>query len=796
MIGDKFDGYEVLGRIGVGGMGEVFEAVHEETGQRAAVKFLSREMAEADPQVAKRFRREIMSCRRIEHENIVKLLGHGVHNGQLYYAMELIPGQNLKDYLETHGNLSLKRVLRMAEDVCRAFVYLHARGFVHRDIKPGNLMLSEDGSAKIVDFGLVKATYSTNITSTGIVMGTPSYMSPEMLQGRTADARSDIFQLGLVLYRALTGREAFQGETALDIAEACIMQDPPAPHQVRSGIPEAVSRVVMKCIAKSPDDRYPSATDLLEDLSRVRGGGTVAASAGAGRKGASRATLALENPMPTAPLPKAPPRSGVPRWVLVTGVLAAVLSAGLAAAYVLLSRERVLPAGVGDLAVEAGTRAARISWTSETPYVTRVVLRELPEDEPAAGSEQEADLAGRDDKESGQILSNASQGETTAHDIVLPDLEPGSRYAVQVLLSNGERSLSHEFRTQVFEVSPVDVAYADLRTAILSFDVRPPSRARLRLSDGREISSLSSTPAGSHEIRVPGLSRLRQASGQLIFEDVFGDRHETPPMNLTSPVSAVETLLQRLSDFDGEPLMRAMMEDHELSGARLDALLARAAGSRELSDHLDRSASASRFFLDSQEIRPRDKSLLYGGLSAVLLLQKALSARKSGLSGDVLECLGESFSPAGKSRIPEAPVALTQPGRDLLPPEADPHRAAIARNLNWAADRSFLWETSLDWNRSIARGEVILTLAFEGGQPFTGAVTVEINREVTLVLPEVTEEDIPGSPGHRRGVLAHTFDGRFLRDGKNTFLVALAALPRELYPRKVTLVEAAVKVER
>ncbi|MBI3891307.1 MAG: serine/threonine protein kinase [Candidatus Wallbacteria bacterium] len=271
MTPERLGPYKIVDRVGAGGMGEVYKGVHETTEQVVAIKVLH-SSEEEDTQLLKRFRREIVSAGRLSHDNIVRLFESGEEDDFIWYAMEYIDGSSLSDLLAKTEQMPVPQALAIAQDICKAFVYMHSRGFVHRDIKPGNIMVARDGRSKLVDFGLVKSRFATNITVTGVVIGTPAYMSPEMLQGRDVDHRSDIFQLGQVVYRMLAGGGAFDGLNSFEIASNCIT-NPPKPLVARNPkVSAALETVIFHCLEKKPEERYQSAADILNDFKRAEKG--------------------------------------------------------------------------------------------------------------------------------------------------------------------------------------------------------------------------------------------------------------------------------------------------------------------------------------------------------------------------------------------------------------------------------------------------------------------------------------------------------------------------------------------
>jgi beta-lactam-binding protein with PASTA domain/tRNA A-37 threonylcarbamoyl transferase component Bud32 len=271
--------YEVIERAGVGGMAEVYRARDELLGREVAVKVLSERFAR-DRSFVERFRREAQSAANLNHPNIVSLYDYGSDNGTYFIVMEYIDGRPLDTILSSDGPLMPERAAEIASDVAQALQRAHAAGLVHRDIKPSNIMITSTGQTKVTDFGIARAVAADGeqtMTQTGMVIGTAAYLSPEQAQGNPVDARSDVYSLGCVIYEMLTGAAPFTGDSPLSIAYKHVREDPPPPSGKNPDVPAALDAIVMKALAKNPDNRYPTAVDLKQDLERFLGGGQVEA---------------------------------------------------------------------------------------------------------------------------------------------------------------------------------------------------------------------------------------------------------------------------------------------------------------------------------------------------------------------------------------------------------------------------------------------------------------------------------------------------------------------------------------
>ena len=271
--------YELHRRLARGGMADVFLARDQLLGRPVAVKVLFPEYA-TDPKFVERFRREAQAAANLNHPNIVAIYDWGEELGTYYIVMEYVEGQSLAQILRRDGSLTVEQVTRVALDVAGALGFAHDGGVVHRDVKPGNVLVSPKGEMKVADFGIataMTANADANLTQTGAVMGTATYFSPEQAQGHKVDHRSDLYSLGVLLYEMLVGRPPFSGETPVSIAYKHVQEAvvPITEHGV--DIPPALAAITMKLLSKNPDNRYPSAEALIADLDRFRQGQAIAA---------------------------------------------------------------------------------------------------------------------------------------------------------------------------------------------------------------------------------------------------------------------------------------------------------------------------------------------------------------------------------------------------------------------------------------------------------------------------------------------------------------------------------------
>jgi len=260
--------YQILDRIGSGGMGDVYRAHDNELERVVALKLLLRRFSE-DPEFVARFRREASAAAGLQHPNIVQIFDRGEWDGTYYIAMEYLPGRTLKQIVREHGPLEPARAIEVLEQILMAARFAHERGIVHRDIKPHNVIVAEDGRVKVTDFGIALAGAS-DMTETGSIMGTAQYLSPEQAQGHPVDARSDLYSIGIVLYELLTGTVPFDADSPVTIALKQVSEVPVPPGQLNPAVPPALDSVVMRALQKDPAARFQSAEEFLAALEQAR----------------------------------------------------------------------------------------------------------------------------------------------------------------------------------------------------------------------------------------------------------------------------------------------------------------------------------------------------------------------------------------------------------------------------------------------------------------------------------------------------------------------------------------------
>ncbi len=325
--------YRVEHELGRGGMAKVYRGEDTVLGRAVAIKILAPQFAD-DPNFVSRFRREAQAAARISNQNLVSVFDTGSDDGVHFIVMEYVEGKTLAEFLTGGGRIMPDRAIEIAADVCRALEAAHAQGVIHRDIKPGNIMLDQRGDVKVTDFGIARmVTTAETVAQTAAVLGTASYLSPEQAQGQPVDGRSDIYSLGCVLYEMVTGRPPFLGDSPVTVASKQVLEQPTPPSRLNRDVSADLEAVILRAMAKNPANRYQTAAEFRSDLERVRRGMPVEATPLLPVDAGSTQVISREAAGRTAVLPPTqqpePPRS---RWwipvlvtLLILGILALVL---------------------------------------------------------------------------------------------------------------------------------------------------------------------------------------------------------------------------------------------------------------------------------------------------------------------------------------------------------------------------------------------------------------------------------------------------------------------------------------
>jgi beta-lactam-binding protein with PASTA domain len=393
--------YKILERIGSGGMADVYLAEDTHLGREVALKVLHRRFAQ-DHEFVERFRREASSAAGLQHPNVVGVFDRGEHEGTYYIAMEHLPGRTLKEIVATEAPLPQERVIDLGVQILAAAAFAHRRGVIHRDFKPHNVIVDEDGNAKVTDFGIARAGAS-EMTETGSIMGTAQYLSPEQAQGHAVTAASDLYSIGVMLYELLAGRIPFEGDSAVSVALKHLSEPPPPLSHFRPDVSPALEAVVMAALAKDPAQRWQSADEFAAALETTRG---QLDAGGNGQDTAAFAPVPVPAPMPAEDVAYAepvddgppPPQEPTPegkrrrRWPMFTIGLMTLALAGLLAylalAGLLAPEKSDVPRVTGKQLVEARATLERAGFeVKETRVRSTAEFDTVVDQDPDAGEE-------------------------------------------------------------------------------------------------------------------------------------------------------------------------------------------------------------------------------------------------------------------------------------------------------------------------------------------------------------------------------------------------------------------------
>jgi serine/threonine protein kinase/tetratricopeptide (TPR) repeat protein len=270
--GSTFAGrYQIIEELGKGGMGKVYKVHDTKIKEKIALKLIKPEIAK-DKKTLERFSNELKFARKIRHKNICQMFDLGEDRGTHFITMEFVEGQDLKKLIRQSGQLAIGTTINMAKQVCDGLVEAHSSGVVHRDLKPSNIMIDADGNARIMDFGIARSIEGKGITGAGVMIGTPEYMSPEQVEGKEVDQRSDIYSLGVILYEMATGRVPFEGDTPFTVGVKHKSEFPQNPKEINTQIPDDLNNVILKCLEKDKEKRYQKAGEVRSELESIEKG--------------------------------------------------------------------------------------------------------------------------------------------------------------------------------------------------------------------------------------------------------------------------------------------------------------------------------------------------------------------------------------------------------------------------------------------------------------------------------------------------------------------------------------------
>jgi serine/threonine protein kinase len=267
--GTTFAGrYEIIEELGKGGMGKIYRVEDTKLGQEVALKLIKPEIAQ-NRNTIERFRNELKTARMVVHKNVCRMFDLGESEGIHFITMEYIRGEDLKSFIYRSGHLAVETAIKIARQVCEGLAEAHQLGVVHRDLKSKNIMIDKEGNVRIMDFGIARSLEAKDITGAGMMIGTPEYMSPEQVEGKETDSRSDICSLGVILYEMVAGKAPFHGETPFIVGMKHKTERPTAPRDMNTQVPLELNSLILKCLEKDKEQRWQKVEQILNELSRI-----------------------------------------------------------------------------------------------------------------------------------------------------------------------------------------------------------------------------------------------------------------------------------------------------------------------------------------------------------------------------------------------------------------------------------------------------------------------------------------------------------------------------------------------
>ncbi len=261
--------YQIIEELGRGGMGNVYRALDKKLDEEVAIKLIKPEIA-SDKKTLERFSNELKIARRISHKNVGRMYEMMEHNGTHFITMEYIPGEDLKRLIRKVGRFSVGKTISVVKQICEGLIEAHSSGIVHRDLKSQNIMVDDEGTAKIMDFGIARFLGAKGLTGEGMIMGTLEYMSPEQVEGKGIDQRSDIYSLGIILYEMVTGRVPFEGDTPFIVGAKQRSETPKNPKKINPQIPDDLTQLILKCVEKDKEQRYQTVDQILREINAIQ----------------------------------------------------------------------------------------------------------------------------------------------------------------------------------------------------------------------------------------------------------------------------------------------------------------------------------------------------------------------------------------------------------------------------------------------------------------------------------------------------------------------------------------------
>ncbi|HTI34319.1 MAG TPA: Stk1 family PASTA domain-containing Ser/Thr kinase [Miltoncostaea sp.] len=558
--------YELGRQLGAGGMARVYLGHDRLLDREVAVKVLAEPYA-SDPNFVERFRREASAAAGLNHPNIVAVYDRGEADGSYYIVMEFLAGPDLKQVIRARAPLPATEAIDAAQQILAALGAAHRRDVVHRDVKPQNVLVAEDGHLKVTDFGIARAGAESDMTEAGSVIGTAQYLSPEQARGDEVTAASDTYAVGIVLYEMLTGRVPFDGGPPVAVAMKQISDEPVSPRIVEPGVPRELEAVVMRALAKRPSERYRTAEEMSRALAEARAaidgtGGTTRVIPAAGPP-----TRVMGPPTATTRVAPPPPPAEAPRrrrrWPLIAGILV-LLAAIAVAAFVLLSGDDAkgvtIPTVQGQTAAQATGTLTALGLQVDVRQTTSPTVEQgrVIDSDPAAGEEAH---------EGDTVVLRVSAG---PGDVAVPDV-----------VNQAEGDATAALRAQDFGVKVQREASDTVEKGLV---IRQSPAGNAQAARGSDVTIVVST--GPEKVTVPGVRGLDQASAEAKIRDA---RLEVGSVTFQPSEATEGTVIAQ------DPAATAKVDP----GTRVNIVIAQAASTIAVPDVVGNLASDATFKLEN-----------------------------------------------------------------------------------------------------------------------------------------------------------------------------------------------------
>lgn len=503
--------YKIIEKVGGGGMADVYKAEDQVLGRTVALKILHKQFA-SDEGFLERFRREAQAAAKLTHPNIVSIYDVGEEGGVHFIVMEFVHGMTLKKLIQKDAPMSTEKVVHVSMQIAKAMEFAHEHEIIHRDIKPQNVIITDNGEIKVTDFGIARAGATSTMTRTGAVMGTAHYISPEQAQGNIVGPTTDIYSLGVVMYEMATGELPFRGENPVSVALKHINDTPMPPRSVFGDIPISLEAVIIKSMAKNPNERYRSAEAVRDDLKRVIEGLPVkmvgAAMPAAGNASDMTRTMAAQNGRPSAAKGQRKPKKALIAAIIAV-ILILLLGAG-ALAYSLMSGPSIV---VPDL---KGKTLSQAQQTLDAVGLKLKVEKEVSNDKVAPGRVISQDpTAGEKMKKDGTVTVVMSKGLET---VAAPDLA-----------GKTEAEATSALKKAGLMLGKVDSGFSDTVAEGQVMAQSPKAGARVEKGGAVDIT----ISGGAQQLKIPDVANNTVDAATSILENAgfkverFDDYNET-----------------------------------------------------------------------------------------------------------------------------------------------------------------------------------------------------------------------------------------------------------------------------